>query len=214
MIHVQRFVCNMFQENTFVVSDETKECIIVDCGVFYEEERRALVSYIRDNGLTPRHLLATHGHVDHHFGDDLVYQEFGLPVEVPAADQRLMDKLPQQAIMFLGDSSDIQMPTQCKYLHENDVITFGNHTVSIIPTPGHSPGSVVYYLADEKVALTGDTLFHLSIGRTDLEGGSMMQLIQSLRSLVQLPDETLVLPGHGENTTIGEELKMNPFIDR
>ncbi|MBR5084629.1 MAG: MBL fold metallo-hydrolase [Prevotella sp.] len=214
MIHVQRFVCNMFQENTFVVSDETKDCIIVDCGVFYEEERRALITYIRDQQLNPRHLLATHGHVDHHFGDDFIYREFGLPVEVPAADQRLMEKLPRQAVMFLGDASDIQMPTQCIYLHENDVITFGNHTVSIIPTPGHSPGSVVYYLADERLALTGDTLFHLSIGRTDLEGGSMMQLIQSLRSLVQLPDDTIVLPGHGENTTIGEELKMNPFIDR
>lgn len=214
MIHVQRFVCNMFQENTFVVSDETKECIIVDCGVFYEEERRALLSYIREQQLTPRHLLATHGHVDHHFGDDFIYQEFGLVVEVPAADQRLMEKLPRQAVMFLGDASDIQMPTHCKYLNENDVITFGNHTVSIIPTPGHSPGSVVFYLADERLALTGDTLFHLSIGRTDLEGGSMMQLIQSLRSLVQVPDDTIVLPGHGENTTIGDELKMNPFIDR
>lgn len=214
MIHVQRFVCNMFQENTFVVSDETKDCIIVDCGVFYEEERRALITYIRNQQLNPRHLLATHGHVDHHFGDDFIYREFGLPVEVPAADQRLMEKLPRQAVMFLGDASDIQMPTQCIYLHENDVITFGNHTVSIIPTPGHSPGSVVYYLADERLALTGDTLFHLSIGRTDLERGSMMQLIQSLRSLVQLPDDTIVLPGHGENTTIGEELKMNPFIDR
>ena len=214
MIHVQRFVCNMFQENTFVVSDETKECIIVDCGVFYEEERRALLSYIREQQLTPRHLLATHGHVDHHFGDDFIYQEFGLVVEVPAADQRLMEILPRQAVMFLGDASDIQMPTHCKYLNENDVITFGNHTVSIIPTPGHSPGSVVFYLADERLALTGDTLFHLSIGRTDLEGGSMMQLIQSLRSLVQLPDDTIVLPGHGENTTIGDELKMNPFIDR
>ena len=197
-----------------MVSDETKDCIIVDCGVFYEEERRALITYIRDQQLNPRHLLATHGHVDHHFGDDFIYREFGLPVEVPAADQRLMEKLPRQAVMFLGDASDIQMPTQCIYLHENDVITFGNHTVSIIPTPGHSPGSVVYYLADERLALTGDTLFHLSIGRTDLEGGSMMQLIQSLRSLVQLPDDTIVLPGHGENTTIGEELKMNPFIDR
>ena len=116
--------------------------------------------------------------------------------------------------MFLGDASDVHFPTKCQYLHDNDVITFGNHTISIIPTPGHSPGSVVFYIEDERLALTGDTLFHLSIGRTDLEGGSMMQLIQSLRSLVQLPDDTIVLPGHGENTTIGEELKMNPFIDR
>ena len=213
MIHVQRFVCNMFQENTFVVSDETKECVIVDCGAFYEEECRALISYIHDQQLTPRHLLATHGHIDHHFGDSLIYQEFGLPVEVPVADRCLMDKLPRQAMLFLGDA-DIQMPTHCQYLNENDVIGFGSHTISIIPTPGHSPGSVVYYIKDERLALTGDTLFHLSIGRTDLEGGSMMQLIQSLRSLVQLPDDTIVLPGHGESTTIGDELKMNPFIDR
>ncbi len=213
MINVQRFVCNMFQENTFVVSDDTRECVIVDCGAFYEEERRAITSYIREQQLTPRLHIATHGHVDHHFGDDFISKTYGLPVKVHAADQGLMENLPQQAMMFLGHEA-IQFPEKCEYFHDNDVFTFGTHTITILPTPGHSPGSVVFHLADERLALTGDTLFHLSIGRTDLAGGSMMQLIQSLRSLCQFPDDTLILPGHGENTTIGEELKMNPFLDR
>jgi glyoxylase-like metal-dependent hydrolase (beta-lactamase superfamily II) len=214
MINVQRFVCNWFQENTFVLHDETRECVIVDCGAYYEEERAAIVNYIREHQLVPRHLLATHGHVDHHFGISMIYDEFGLSVEVPAADRRLMEKLPEQTRMFLGQDMGITFPPVGKYLSDSDVITFGTHKINIIPTPGHSPGSVVYYIEDEHIALTGDTLFRMSIGRTDLEGGSMMQLIQSLRTLVQLPDETIVLPGHGESTTIGEELSTNPFLDR
>ena len=213
MIQIRKFVCNMFQENTYVVSDETKDCVIIDCGAYYEEERQAIAKYIRDNGLTPRHLLATHGHVDHHFGDQAILEDFGLSVEVPAADERLMRKLPQQAVVFTGLTSH-QFPPVGKYLRDNDTITFGSHEILIHSTPGHSPGSVVYEIAGEGVIFTGDTLFHLSIGRTDLEGGSMMQLIQSLRTLAQMPDETRVYAGHGEETTIGDELRMNPFMDR
>ena len=213
MIQIRKFVFNMFQENTYVVSDETKDCVIIDCGAYYEEERQAIVSYIRDKGLTPRHLLATHGHVDHHFGDQAMLDDFGLRVEVPAADERLMRKLPHQAAVFTGLTS-LEFPAVGKYLSDDDRITFGSHEIMIHPTPGHSPGSVVFEIADEGVIFTGDTLFHLSIGRTDLEGGSMMQLIQSLRSLAQMPDETKVYAGHGEDTTIGDELRMNPFMDR
>ena len=213
MIQIRKFVFNMFQENTYVVSDDTKDCVIIDCGAYYEEERQAIVSYIRDKGLTPRHLLATHGHVDHHFGDQAILDDFGLRVEVPAADERLMRKLPQQAAVFTGLTS-LEFPAVGKYLSDDDSITFGSHEIMIHPTPGHSPGSVVFEIAGEGVIFTGDTLFHLSIGRTDLEGGSMMQLIQSLRSLAQMPDETKVYAGHGEDTTIGDELRMNPFMDR
>lgn len=213
MITIKSFPFNLLQENTYVVSDETLECVIIDCGAYYEEERQAIASYIRSNGLTPRHLLATHGHVDHHFGDQAMLEDFGLSVEVPAADERLMRKLPQQAVVFTGLTSH-QFPPVGKYLSDDDTITFGSHEILIHPTPGHSPGSVVYEIAGESVIFTGDTLFHLSIGRTDLEGGSMMQLIQSLRTLAQMPDEIRVYAGHGEDTTIGDELRMNPFMDR
>ncbi len=213
MINIRKFVCNMLQENTYVVSDETKDCVIIDCGAYYEEERQAICDYIRSNGLKPRHLLATHGHVDHNFGNQAMLEEFGLRVEAPSGDESLMQKLPEQNSLWFGLDSRPYPPVG-KYLADDDVITFGSHEIHILPTPGHSPGSVVYEIAGENAIFSGDTLFHLSIGRTDLEGGSMMQLIQSLRTLAQLPDETRVYTGHGEDTTIGDELRMNPFMDR
>ena len=106
------------------------------------------------------------------------------------------------------------MPPVGKYLSDDDLIEFGTHRFTIIPTPGHTPGSVFFYCKEEKIAFSGDTLFRMSIGRTDFEGGSMLQIIQSLRMLAQMPDETTVLSGHGAQTTIGEELAHNPYMDR
>lgn len=214
MLNIERFVCNMIQENTYVVSDERKECVIVDCGAYAPEERKAIVSYIRDNGLTPKHLIATHGHIDHNFGNDTIYKEFGLKVEVHADAQPFMESLPEQAEEICGVTLDYKMPPVGKYLHEDDVITFGNHKFTIIETPGHSPGSVFYYCEEEGVAFSGDTLFRGTIGRTDIKGGSMFMIIQSLRAISQLPDTTKILPGHGSPTTIGAEVTHNPYMDR
>lgn len=214
MLNIQKFVCNMIQENCYVVNDETKECIIIDCGAYYEEERRAIVDYIRDNQLKPRHLIATHGHIDHNFGNNTIYEAFGLKPEVEADDEPLMQTLPQQAQMIAGVTLDYKMPPVGKYLKETDTIGFGTHTFTILHTPGHTPGCVVYYCKEEKVAFSGDTLFRGSIGRTDFPGGNSFLIIQSLRMLAQLPDDTTVLPGHGEQTTIGYELRSNPYMDR
>lgn len=204
----------MIQENCYIVSDETRECIIIDCGAFYPEEREAVVSYIRNNRLSPRHLISTHGHIDHNFGNNTIYETFGLRPEAPEGDEALMGKLSEQAEAILGAKLDYTMPPVGKYLQADEVIRFGTHQFSIINTPGHTPGSVFFYCAAEKTAFSGDTLFRYSIGRTDLEGGSMFQMIQSLRIISQLPDETIVLPGHGEQTTIGDELAGNPYLDR
>lgn len=214
MLNIQKFVCNMIQENCYVVSDETKECVIIDCGAFYEEERRAIVDYIRDNKLTPRHLIATHGHIDHNFGNNTIHEAFGLKPEVEADDEPLMQTLPQQAQMIAGVTLDYKMPPVGKYLKETDTIRFGTHSFTILHTPGHTPGCVVYYCKEEKVSFSGDTLFRGSIGRTDFPGGNSFLIIQSLRMLAQLPDDTTVLPGHGEQTTIGYELRSNPYMDR
>lgn len=214
MLKIQRFVCNMLQENCYVVSDETRECVIVDCGAYYEHEQKAIKSYIEREGLKPTHLLATHGHIDHNFGNGFIADTYGLKVEVPAQDEWLMDSLADQAVNFIGVRPTTPYPAVGRYLQPNDTIRFGSHTIEQLPTPGHTPGSVVYYIADEHTALTGDTLFHMSIGRTDFERGSMMQMMMSLHVLAQLPDETVVLAGHGEDTTIGDELRMNPFMDR
>ncbi len=214
MIKIERFVCNMLQENCYVVSDETRECVIVDCGAFFQTEREAVTRYIRDNGLKPLHLLCTHGHVDHNFGIDTIDTQFGLKPVCHADDLSFMQTLPEQAVQFIGYQPDINYPQVKGFVADGDELRFGSHTISVIHTPGHSRGSVCYYISQEHTLLTGDTLFQRSIGRTDLPGGSMMQIIQSLRLLAQLPDETVILPGHGPQSTMGNELRENPFLDR
>ena len=214
MLNIVRFVCNPIQENTYVMSDETNECVIVDCGAFFPEERKAIVDYIRSNHLVPKHLIATHGHIDHNFGNNTMFEEFGLQPEVHADEAQLMDTLPKQAESFCNITLDYEMPAVGRFLSANDKICFGSHTFTILETPGHTPGSVFYYCKEENVAFSGDTLFHNSVGRTDIPGGSMFLLIQSLRAISQLPDETQILPGHGDYTTMGKEQASNPYLDR
>ncbi len=214
MINIKTFTCNMLQENCYVASDETGECIIVDCGAFYEEERKAIIEYIRDNHLQPKHLLATHGHLDHNFGNDTIDEAFGLHVELAERDQPLIANADKQAKLFYGEPLKKSLPPTGSPLTEDAPVTFGSHTLQVLSTPGHSRGSVTLYCKEEGIAFTGDTLFKHAIGRTDFVGGNMFQIIQSLRMLAQLPDETVVLPGHGDRTTIGEELAHNPYMDR
>ncbi len=213
MIKIQRFEVNMFQENCYVASDDTKECVIIDCGAFHEEERKAITDYIRSNGLTPKHLLATHGHIDHNFGNDTVFNEFALKPEVYHSDEILMNNLRQQAFAFLRLDYKRDIPTAGKLFDESYPIKWGSHTFSVIHTPGHTPGSVMFYCKEEGIAFSGDTLFKMSIGRTDFELGSYKDIINSLHKASKLlPPDTTVLPGHGEQTTIGFELKHNPYI--
>lgn len=214
MLKIQRFVCNMLQENCYVVSDETKECIIVDCGAYYPEEKAAIIQYIHDNELTPKHLLATHGHLDHNFGNKFILDEFGLQVEIHDNDKSLLKNAERWAEKFFQLTLDDEMPLPGRLLGADDVISFGNHQFMVIETPGHSAGGVFYYCESEDVCFSGDSLFKGSIGRTDLGGGSMFMLIQSLRMISQLPDTTKVYPGHGPETTIGQEVATNPFLDR
>lgn len=214
MINVQVFTCNMLQENCFIISDETKECAIIDCGAFYQEERDMIIDYIKKNQLKPKHLLATHGHLDHNFGNSYVQKEFGLTPKVHHKDKFLMESIKQQAQLLLGLDLTEEQPKDIDYLTKDDIIEFGNQRFTIIETPGHTPGSVFFYNKKEHIAFSGDTIFKRSIGRTDLEGGSMFQMIQTLRFVSQLPDKTILYPGHGESTTIGDELNSNPYIDR
>ena len=214
MFKVQRFECNMLQENCYVVSDETRECVIIDCGAFYPEEKKEILEYIRDNNLTPKHLLATHGHLDHNFGNQFILDEFGLKVEIHRDDEDFITHSEEQAEKFFGLMSFGRLPEVGRLLTGSDTIHFGKHRFSIIETPGHSRGGVFFYCKEENVCFSGDSLFRGSIGRTDLNGGSMFMLIQSLRSISQLPDDTIVLPGHGPQTTIGTEVATNPFLDR
>lgn len=213
MLNIQRFVCNMFQENCYVVSDSSKECVIIDCGAFFNEEKKAISDYIDNNKLTPINLLCTHGHVDHNFGNKFIYDTFGLKPRVSLKDEQLMNNLNTQAEAFIGKVVDEKFPTIGKELSENETIKFGNHTLSIIPTPGHTPGSVFLYCSEESLAFSGDTLFQMSIGRTDLALGNFDDIMLSLAHIAKvLPPETTILPGHGSKTNMKDEIKYNPYL--
>lgn len=214
MLNIKRFECNMFRELSYVISDETNDCVLIDCGALYPEEHMAIDQYIADNKLNPVHLLATHGHIDHHFGDEHLWKRYGLKTRVHKDETELMDRMKEQAEVLAGMQLTGERPPVGDYFTDEDVFSFGNHTFTVIHTPGHSPGSVCFYCEAEKLLVSGDTLFKQSIGRTDFWGGSMFMMIQSLRLLSQLPDDTVVLPGHGPQTTIGNELATNPYMDR
>ena len=213
MITVKRFTCNVLAENCYVVSDESHEAVIIDCGVMYQEEGIAITQYIRDNGLHPVHLLCTHGHFDHCMGNGLIYREFGLKPEAHTGDQFLMETMQQQTTDILGVALPMEVPPVGRYLTDNDTITFGSHTLRILHTPGLTPGGVTYYCKEEGIAFSGDTLFRMSIGRTDFDGGSYEQIVHSLREvLAVLPPDTKVYPGHGPETTIADEIRYNPYM--
>ena len=214
MLRIQTFEVNPLHENCYVINDETKECVIIDCGALTETEQNAVIAYINEEGLKPIHNLGTHGHLDHHFGDAAILSAFNLQPEVAEGDKVLMQHPKEAALQMLGMDLNIDLPAGNLKLTENEDVKFGSHTFKIIRTPGHSPGSVSFYCEEENVLFTGDTLFKGSIGRTDFPGGSMFQIISSLRELAQLPDKTIVYPGHGPQTSIGFELAHNPYMDR
>lgn len=213
MLNIQRFVCNMFQENCYVASDDTNECVIIDCGAFYEEEKKAITDYIVEKKLTPKHLICTHAHIDHNFGNKAIHDRFGLKPEVPAKDSMLMERLREQAMAFIGLDYKEEIPPVGRYFHDDETITFGSHALRTISTPGHTPGSVFFYCREEGVAFSGDTLFRMSIGRTDFEFGDYGTIIKSLKGIgSMLPENTVILPGHGEGTTLKDELAYNLYL--
>lgn len=213
MFHIKKLVCNPLEENCYVVSDETKECVIIDCGAYYPEEFDALEAYLRDQQLKPVHLLATHGHLDHNFGNVRLFHAYGLKVEICGEDQQLVEQLPEQAKNLFGMTISEECPQVGRLLKDGAEITFGSHTLCVLHTPGHSHGSCLYYCAEEKTVFTGDTLFRMSIGRTDFAEGSWAEMEQSLKNVVaKLPKETTVLAGHGPQSTIADELQYNPYL--
>ncbi len=213
MLTVKCFTCNMLSENCYVVSDESRDCVIIDCGAYYPEEGQAIVGYIRQQQLTPRHLLCTHGHFDHCMGNGYIFRAFGLKPRAHQDDSFLMEKMEQQTSDILGIPIHLDVPPVGSYLIDSDTITFGSHTWQILHTPGHTPGGIVFYDADEHIAFSGDTLFRMSIGRTDFERGSYADMMTSLHMLAtQLPADTKIYAGHGPETTMADEIRYNPYL--
>ena len=211
MIQIASFTFNPFQENTYVLFDETSECVIIDPGCYDERERQELAGFIEKKGLKPVRLLNTHCHIDHVLGNSFIASKYGLKLEIHKDDLFLLHNLKPQATMF-GVRAE-ESPEPEVFLNEGDQVKFGDSTLDILFTPGHSPGSITFYNKEEKLAIVGDVLFNLSIGRTDLPGGDMDILLHSItKKLLPLGDDVRVYAGHMDPTTIGFERKNNPFL--
>ena len=201
---------NAFQENTYVISDETNECVIVDPGCYDQDEKQELVDYISDNNLTVVKLLNTHCHIDHVLGNDFVKRKYNIKLYVHPTEEFVLNA--QKILAPHYGFHAYQEAKPDSYLKEGDEVSFGKLAFAVLFVPGHSPGHIAFYCAREKVVIAGDVLFQGSVGRTDLPGGNHSTLIQSIhQQLFILPDDVTVYPGHGGETSIGIEKKTNPF---
>ncbi|MDR0371764.1 MAG: MBL fold metallo-hydrolase [Prevotellaceae bacterium] len=209
---IKTIVFNPFRENTYLVYDDSGEAAIIDAGNLSLNENKTLLSVITSNNLTLKRSVNTHLHLDHQFGNGFVSETFHVLPEAHKADEFFIDKLPETMQMY-GFPFLVKAQRLGNYLDESDSVTFGNTELRIIHVPGHSPGSLCFYHEKEGVLFSGDVLFELSIGRTDLEQGDHATLINGIRKkLFALPDYTVVYPGHGETTTIGYEKENNPYL--
>ena len=211
MTAIASFVFNPFQENTFILYDETKECIIVDPGCYNASEQQQLTRFIDSNQLTPVQLINTHCHVDHIFGNQFVAQQYGLKLAINELELPVLRGAVNYGAVF-GVKVD-PSPEPEIYLNEGDKVEFGSSQLEILFTPGHSPGEISLFCRSENFVLAGDVLFLQSIGRTDLPGGDYETLISSIKKkLLPLGDNTKVYSGHGPETSIGFERINNPFL--
>jgi len=214
MIKIKKFVFSPFAENTFVIwDDESKETMIVDPGCYESYEEKHLEEFISENSLLVKYLINTHCHIDHIFGCRFVKDKFNVPYYAPEKDIPLIQNYDKQ-IEFVDIKFSAKPPMPDNILSEETKLKLGNAEPVFLFTPGHTPGEHCIYFPEDKICITGDVLFQNSIGRTDLWGGDYNTLIQSIENkLLTLPEDTIIYPGHGEESTIGEEKKYNPFLN-
>ena len=212
-MQVAIFQFSLFGINTYLIFDpDTKQCAIVDPGMSNPEEEKAIEDFLSTKGLTLTQIINTHLHIDHVAGIPFLREKFGAPVLAHEGDKDLGLKIREQAHMF-GLSLKLDDIEISQYLQPGDIIKIGKGELKVIAVPGHSKGSVALYDPVGKFLISGDALFKGSIGRTDLPGGNYKELISSITTeLLSLPDDTVVLPGHGPASTIGEEKRTNPFL--
>lgn len=208
---VQSFTFNSFMTNCYVCHDDG-EAVLIDPSCATSSEQQQVVRYIEDNDLSVRHLLLTHGHIDHIFGCAFFSEQYDQRFQIHAADRGFLEQAPQQAQAF-GVQIDAP-PVPDTFLDESDTISFGSVTFEILHTPGHSPGSICFVDTASEQAITGDVLFQDSIGRVQgLPQTSLPQLMNSItEKLLPLGDDMTIYPGHGPSTTIGRERQHNPFL--
>ena len=210
---VKQFAFNHYQTNCFlIIDDESKDCAIVDPCMEFPTEFQEIEKYIADRGLTPKFLLLTHAHSDHICGLEAAAKKYALPVVTHRDSVPFIEMAPNLGRMIGFAINDLRtVPTQ--FVADGEVMKLGNNDICCLAVPGHCPGSMAYYLKEEGLVITGDALFRMSIGRTDLPGGDLDILLHSIKTnLLTLPPDTMVLPGHGECSSIREEMLSNPFI--
>jgi len=211
MITVRVLVFNPFSENTYIASDDTGECIIIDPGCENDGEREELQSVLKKNGLKPVKIINTHCHIDHILGNAFVKDTFSVPLLIHKRELPLLTNFVQQGAFFgLETGSQVEPDS---FIEEGDTVKFGASEFDCLHIPGHSPGGIALVSRQEKIAFTGDTLFQGSIGRSDLPGGDHNLLVKCIREkLLTLDPATVIYPGHGPETTVAEERRTNPFL--
>ncbi len=212
MIKIQSFTFNGFQENTYILFDESKTCIIIDPGCYEENEKLKLEKFIVDNELEPVKLINTHCHIDHVLGNHFVAKKWGLDLEIHEKDLSTLHSVKDYCQLY-GFHNYEESPEPSIFLKEGDKIHFGNSSLDILFTPGHAPGHIVLHSKEQHFVIGGDVLFQMSIGRTDLPGGDYDTLINSIKDkLLPLDEQTKVYCGHGPSTSIGFEKMNNSFL--
>ena len=211
MLNINFFTFNVFEENTYIIINEKKQCWIVDPGMYDKRETQKLIAFITDKQLQPQAIINTHCHLDHVFGVQALVDTYKIPFGIHQMEIPVLAMAENSAAMFGVPFSGTPKPTF--FIKEGEPLKLGDDTIQVFHTPGHSPGSISFYYKPGNWVIAGDVLFSGSIGRTDLPGGNFDTLIKSIRThLFTLPSETKVLSGHGPETFIGEEKKYNPFL--
>lgn len=211
MLNIEAFVFNAFQENTYVLYNEQKQCWIIDPGMYDEQEINAFIQYLNDNKLKPQAIINTHGHLDHIFGIKALKDKYNIPFGIHESETPVLNNAVGSAMLFGFQMS--QNPAPDFYIEDGKPISLGDDELEVRFTPGHSPGSVSFYYPQGNWVIAGDALFAGSIGRTDLPGGNHETLLNSIRTqLFSLPGNTLVYSGHGPATSIENEVRYNPFF--
>lgn len=210
MIQVKSFTFNPFMENTYVVYDETKECVVIDPGCYEAHEKNELKTFIDNNDLKVVKLLNTHCHIDHVLGNEFVKNEYKVDLYVHKQDEQTLRAVTAYAPSY--GFAGYKESSVDQYLEEGKPVTFGNATLEVLFVPGHAPGHVAFVDHETKTIIGGDVLFQGSIGRTDLPGGDFDTLIKSIHDkFFPLGDDYIVYCGHGPDTTIKSEKTSNPF---
>ncbi len=211
MLSIKSFTFNYLQQNTFVLYNQHRNAIIIDPGCYFPSEKRTLHEFITNNQLTVKKLLNTHCHLDHVFGNKWVFETFGLQPHIHPQEEQILAYAPQSGIEFGLPFENYEGPLH--FFYDGDIITLDEDVLKVIHTPGHSPGSVGFYCESQQLIISGDVIFRLSVGRTDLPFSDFNTLVNSIKNkLFRLPDQTLILCGHGGSTTIGQEKLDNPYV--